>query len=63
MTGPDGPTYEDGEQLGCPDCAAAEPHVCPFLWADQQPEPARSWALAHMQGHLSDEIDQTHRPT
>lgn len=40
--------YERGEALGCPDCAAGEVHVCPFLLADRWPEPRRSEALEHM---------------
>ena len=49
-------TYEDGAALGCPDCLAGEEHCCPFLWADEQPEPKRTWALRHMGRHLADEI-------
>ena len=49
-------TYEDGAALGCPDCLAGEEHCCPFLWAAQQPEPKRAWALRHMRRHLADEI-------
>lgn len=37
-----------GEELGCPDCAAGEPHVCPFLYADQLAEPRRTTILAHL---------------
>lgn len=44
--------YERGEALGCPDCAAGETHVCPFLLADEFPEPRRSWALDHMRAEL-----------
>lgn len=35
-------------QSGCPDCAAGEPHVCPFRYADGLSEPRRSAILAHL---------------
>lgn len=46
-------TYDEGAALGCPDCAAGEPHVCPFLLADDMPEPRRTAVLEHMLGHLA----------
>lgn len=45
-----------GEHLGCPDCIGGEPHCCPFIWADQQPEPKRTKALRHLRAVLADEI-------
>lgn len=45
--------YRRGEELGCPDCASGEPHVCPFLMADAMPEPRRTWALGHMREQLA----------
>ena len=48
-------TYARGAELGCPDCLAEEPHCCPFLHADQLPEPQRSWALRHGRAMLADE--------
>jgi hypothetical protein len=41
-------TYEDGERLGCIDCTAGEPHVCPIRYADAMPEPRRSAIIAHV---------------
>lgn len=46
--------YARGELLGCPDCAAGEPHVCPFLHADRLPEPRRTRILAHLRRELAD---------
>jgi hypothetical protein len=43
-----GVSYDRGEELGCPDCAAGESHVCPFLIADDMPEPQRSWVIQHI---------------
>lgn len=39
--------------MGCPDCAAGEPHVCPFLMADAMPEPRRARVLAHLAAVLA----------
>jgi len=47
-------SYDEGEALGCPMCACAEPHVCPFLIADEAPEPTRSWVLDHLRHNLDD---------
>lgn len=41
-------TYEQGEQLGCVDCAGGEPHVCPYRYADEMPEPRRTGILRHL---------------
>ena len=49
-------TYEHGAELDCPDCIGGEEHCCPFLWADAQPEPMRTWALKHMRAALVDVI-------
>lgn len=46
-------TFADGEQLGCLDCTAGEPHACPFAMADRMPEPRRSRVLDHMRAALS----------
>lgn len=46
--------YDRGVELGCPDCLAFEIHCCPFLWADRQEEPRRSWILRHLRRHLGD---------
>jgi hypothetical protein len=46
-----------GEHLGCPDCAAGEPHVCPYLYADRMPEPRRRTILAHLRAQLGSPPD------
>lgn len=48
-------TYADGAALGCPDCDAGEPHVCPFLHADRLPEPRRTAVLDHIRAALADD--------
>ena len=47
-------SYERGEELGCPDCAVGEPHVCPYLIADRMPEPQRTSVINHMNKELSE---------
>jgi hypothetical protein len=54
-------TYARGAELGCPNCIAGEPQCCPFLWADEQPEPHRSATLKHMRYHLADVIQEVRR--
>lgn len=54
-------TYTDGAALGCPDCVTGELHCCPFLWANDLPEPQRTRWLRHARAHLADviaEIDE-----
>lgn len=41
-------TYAQGEALGCADCAGGEPHVCPFRYAMEKPEPRRTAILRHL---------------
>jgi hypothetical protein len=53
---PPAATYKHGASLGCPDCVTEEIHCCPFIWADEQAEPLRNWALRHMQSHLAEVI-------
>jgi hypothetical protein len=52
-------TYEHGEELGCPTCAAGDPHVCPFLHAAQMDEPRRSRILGRIRAELAEEIVET----
>lgn len=46
--------FAQGAGLGCPDCVAGEPHVCPFIMADGMEEPRRTTVLDHMRNELSD---------
>jgi hypothetical protein len=46
-------TYEDGERLGCPDCASGEPHCCAVAYAVGLPEPRRERVLTHVLAMLS----------
>lgn len=47
-------TYEDGEALGCQDCACGEEHVCAYRYAVEGPAARRSWILAHLRRVLDD---------
>lgn len=47
-------TFAQGAELGCPDCKAGEPHVCPFIMADAMDEPRRTAVLEHMRRELDD---------
>ena len=41
-----------GDELGCPECEARSLHVCPFLVADNLPEPWRTWSLERLARQL-----------